>query len=92
MAGFERLSWPGDPRGLRRRDRLPGVYDAYVPDFLSSRDFSLNSEISCKSASVQAELALLAESSSFRDDPDYLSNGGLRPSVSNNSGEAQPGL
>ena len=63
MANLERRRWTGDFSGLTRRDRQPCDYDAYLPDKLSDRKFSLDGDVAADVADAEAALTRLDASS-----------------------------
>lgn len=59
MSKVLRRRWPGDPSGQSRRDRLPCDYEAYVPDRLVGRSFSLDGEVAAAVAEAEAAIIRL---------------------------------
>ena len=72
MANLERRRWTGDFSGLTRRDRQPCDYDAYLPDKLSDRKFSLDGDVAADVADAEAALTRLDASSVALADSEAL--------------------
>jgi Fic family protein len=51
--------WPGNPDAPYRRGRVPCDYEAYVPDQLTGRSFSLDGEVAADVAEAEAAIARL---------------------------------
>ena len=72
MATLERRRWTGDFSGQARRDRQPCEYDAYLPDRLSGRSFSLDGEVAADVADAETALTRLDASSVALADSEAL--------------------
>ena len=56
MAKFEQRRWEADPSGLTRRDRRPCSYEAYLPDPLVGRQFTLDGDVAADVAGAEAAI------------------------------------
>lgn len=56
MATYQRLHWAGDDSGVSRRERAGCDFDAYIPDELAGRPWSLEGEVAADIADAEAEI------------------------------------
>ena len=62
MAKVVQRTWPSDlSSGLSRRDRRPCDYDAYVPDRLGDRSFTLDGDVAAEAADAEVAVRRLDE-------------------------------
>ena len=59
MAKLEQRRWTGEVVGLTRRDRRPCAYEAYQPDRLQGRRFSLEGAVAAEVTRAETALARL---------------------------------
>ena len=64
MATLESRRWEGDLTGPTRSDRSPCTYEAYLPDRLNGRLFTLDGEVAASVSGGESALARLDASSS----------------------------
>lgn len=73
MAKLVRQLWQSDgTTGLSRRDRRSCEYDAYVPDLLSNRSYSLDGDVAADVADAEAEVRRLNDSARALADTEAL--------------------
>ena len=72
MAKFEQRRWEADPSGLTRRDRRPCSYEAYLPDPLVGRQFTLDGDVAADVAGAEAAIVRLDASATALADTEAL--------------------
>ena len=59
MASLQQRTWSGDSTGITRRDRRPCTYEAYLPDQLQGRIFSIDGDVAAEVTRAETALARL---------------------------------
>ena len=59
MASLQQRTWSGDSTGITRRDRRPCTYEAYLPDQLQGRIFSIDGDAAAEVTRAETALARL---------------------------------
>ena len=59
MASLQQKTWNGDSTGMTRRDRRPCTYEAYLPDQLQGRRFSIGGGVAAEVTRAETALARL---------------------------------
>ena len=59
MASLQQKTWSGDSTGMTRRDRRPCTYEAYLPDQLQGRRFSIGGDVAAEVTRAETALARL---------------------------------
>ena len=59
MASLQQRTWSGDGTGITRRDRRPCTYEAYLPDQLQGRIFSIDGDVAAEVTRAETALARL---------------------------------
>ena len=59
MASLQQKTWSGDSAGMTRRDRRPCTYEAYLPDQLQGRRFSIDGDVAAEVTRAETALARL---------------------------------
>ncbi len=73
MVKLVRQLWQSDgASGLSRRDRSSCEYEAYVPDLLGDRSYSLDGDVAADVADAEAEVRRLNDSARALADPEAL--------------------
>ena len=61
MAEYKRLRWDSSPDGQTRRERMGCDYDAYIPDRLMERSWTLDGDVAADIADAETEIARFDE-------------------------------